>query len=299
MKIHKTLLTGASGFLGKYIYDELNHSCEVVTISRNSASINVDLAKDIPILPEVDLVIHCAGKAHVVPKNNKEKEIFFDVNFTGTANLLKGIELAPKLPKYFILISTIAVYGCEFGTMINEQSPLNAKDAYGISKIQAEKLVQSWCTIHNVKCSILRLPLVVGKNPPGNLAAMIKGILKGYYFNIGGGKAKKSMVLASDVAKIIPSLAVIGGVYNLTDGYHPSFSEISEVIAKKMNKPKPYNIPLWLAKVTATFGDLLFGKLPIDSNKLRKIVTDLTFDDSKARASLKWSPSQVLKEVKL
>lgn len=44
---------------------------------------------------------------------------------------------------------------------------------------------------HNVVCTILRLPLLVGTNPPGNLGAMIKGIARGYYFNIGGGKSKK------------------------------------------------------------------------------------------------------------
>jgi hypothetical protein len=41
----------------------------------------------------------------------------------------------------------------------------------------------------------LVLPLLVGENPRGNLGVMMRAIDKGYYFNIGGGKARKSMVL--------------------------------------------------------------------------------------------------------
>ena len=88
------------------------------------------------------------------------------------------------------------------GELVTENDELLAKDAYGLSKILAEKLIQEWCKKNKVVCTILRLPLVVGYNPPGNLGAMIKSIKSGFYLNIAGGKVKKSMVLASDVAKI-------------------------------------------------------------------------------------------------
>ena len=85
-----TILTGANGFLGKHIVKELK--VKPVTIGRNSQSdIIVDLSKEIPLLPKVDLVIHSAGKAHSVPKTNIEKQSFFDVNVKGTENLLKGL----------------------------------------------------------------------------------------------------------------------------------------------------------------------------------------------------------------
>ncbi|RZK23854.1 MAG: NAD-dependent epimerase/dehydratase family protein, partial [Flavobacterium sp.] len=240
-----------------------------------------------------DLVIHCAGKAHSVPKTEVEKQAFFDVNVNGTANLLKGLEAAPSLPQSFVLISTVAVYGCESGVLINEDYPLNASDAYGMSKIQAEQLVKEWCAKHNIICSILRLPLLVGKNPPGNLGAMIKGIQKGYYFNIAGGKAKKSMVLANDVAKIIPELAKIGGTYNLTDGYHPNFRELSNLISKQLVKKNVFNMSKVVAKGLAKVGDVL-PQFPLNSSKLSKITSDLTFNDEKAKTNLGWLPNRVL-----
>jgi nucleoside-diphosphate-sugar epimerase len=123
---------------------------------------------------------------------------------------------------------------------------------------------------------------------------MIKGIQKGYYFNIGGGKAKKSMVLSDDIAKSIIKVAEIGGIYNLTDGYHPSFAELSNTISMQLGKGKPVNMPLWLARLIAKFGDLLVSKAPLNTNKLKKITSDLTFDDRKAREVFGWNPTPVL-----
>lgn len=298
MQINDTLLSGASGFLGKRIYNELLQYGQVITLSRGTAALNIDLSKQIPSLPEVELAVHCAGKAHTVPKTEAERQAFFDVNVTGTSNLLKGLE-NNKLPLSFVLISTVAVYGCITGQMIDESHPLNAQDPYGKSKIGAEILVQDWCAKNNVICSILRLPLLVGENPPGNLGAMINGIKKGYYFNIAGGKAKKSMILVSDVAKLIPIVAPIGGTYNLTDGYHPSFNELSLSISTQLGINKPKNIPLWLANFMAGIGNLLGEKSPINSAKLSKITADLTFDDAKARKVLGWNPNKVLDNFKI
>jgi nucleoside-diphosphate-sugar epimerase len=128
---------------------------------------------------------------------------------------------------------------------------------------------------------------------------MIKGIQKGYYFNIGKGKAKKSMVLAEDVAKFIQKVSDIGGIYNLTDGYHPSFAELSNHISIQLGKGKPMNMSLWLARIIANFGDLLGSKALLNTTKLNKITTDLTFDDSKAREAFGWNPTSVLESFKL
>ncbi|RLJ73901.1 NAD-dependent epimerase/dehydratase family protein [Pedobacter alluvionis] len=290
----KILVTGASGFLGKSLVKRLTITDEVFTLSRSFADLNIDLTTMIPHTPEVDVVIHAAGKAHIVPKSAQEKQAFFDVNVNGTANLLKGLEIARCLPNSFIFISTVAVYGCDSGVMINEDHPLNATDPYGQSKIQAERIVQDWCVKNNVICGILRLPLLVGENPPGNLGAMIKGIDKGYYFNIAGGKARKSMVFTQDVANILPIIAIKGGIYNLTDNYHPSFAELAIHIAKQLGKKKVLNLPLIIAKIMARMGDLLGNKAPINSIKMAKIIKDLTFDDSKAKKQLNWKPNPIL-----
>ncbi|WP_129715297.1 NAD(P)-dependent oxidoreductase [Pedobacter sp. SYP-B3415] len=288
----KILLTGASGFLGSHIRRQhLND--QVITLGRRSSDVLIDLSRPFAsALPSVELVLHCAGKAHSVPKTQEEKQAFFNVNTFGTANLLAG--LSQNLPKAFVFISTVAVYGVDKGLSIKESAELAASDPYGLSKIEAEKLVRQWCAEKNVTCTILRLPLLAGSNPPGNLGAMIKGIRTGYYFDIAGGTARKSIVLASDVAKIIPEAAKAGGVFNLTDGCHPSFAELSAYLALKLGRRKPMNMPGWFAKGLGKIGDVI-PKFPLNSRKLFKITKDLTFDDSKAMRELGWNPTPVLK----
>lgn len=292
-----TLITGSNGFLGKHILKGLK--VKPVTVGRNSkCDIIVDLSKEIPLLPKVDLVIHSAGKAHCVPKTEIEKQAFFDVNVKGTENLLKGLEKS-GFPKQFVFISSVSVYGLTLGVGIDEDHPLMASDPYGKSKILAEKIVQDWCAKNNVICTILRLPLVVGKNPPGNLGAMIHAIQEGFYFNIAGGKAKKSMVLADDVSRILLQVAPVGGIYNLTDGYHPNFYEMSLLISKQLGKEKVSNMPFWIARFFAFFGNIMGSKFPINSDKLNKLNATLTFDDSKARRTFGWNPKAVLEGFKI
>jgi nucleoside-diphosphate-sugar epimerase len=289
------LITGSTGFLGKIIRNVLQYNYSILGLSRSNSDYNIKLQSNIPEFNEnFDIVIHTAGKAHLMPKSDKENAEFFGVNVQGTQNLLRGIELRGTLPKSFVFISTVAVYGLDQGEGINENAPLQAKDPYGLSKIQAEQLVLQWCIRNNVICTILRLPLVVGENPPGNLGAMILAINKGYYFNIAGGKAKKSMVLAEDVAKLILKASDIGGIYNLTDRNHPNFFELSNAIAKQNRKSNPFNIPFFIAKTIALVGDIIGDKFPLNSSKLKKITTDLTFDDTKAREILGWNPKSVI-----
>lgn len=294
------LITGSNGFLGTVLLKTLQETNNVFKLNRSNSDYNINLECDQILFNEhFDLVIHAAGKAHSVPKTSLDKQVFFDVNFNGTKNLLKGLEESQSLPKAFVLISSVAVYGRIGGVNIPEESPLTAQDPYGLSKILAEQIVLDWCKLNNVVCTILRLPLLAGANPPGNLGEMIKGINKRYYFNIAGGKAQKSIVLASDVARCILKVSEIGGIYNLTDGCHPTFNELSRVISLQLGRKYVPNMTMILAKILAKIGDLIGDRFPINSDKLSKIMATLTFDDSKARKAFGWNPSPVIKGFKI
>ena len=297
----KILLTGASGFLGRHISSnlrEINYTIIQLGIEK-SCDIACDLSLDIPKLTsDIDIVIHAAGKAHVNPVTDLEKQSFFDINFHGTKNLCLALERT-KIPKTFIFISTVAVYGLESGENIDESKSLNGITPYALSKIQAEEFLKKWCLKNNVILGILRPSLIAGINPPGNLGAMIKGIKTGKYFRIGNGVARKSILMAEDIARIIPRLAETGGIYNVCDNHHPSFAELDELIAKQLNKQAPRSIPYWIAKSLALVGDLIGEKVPINSSKLGKITKSLTFSNEKAKRDLGWKPLDVLQNFKI
>lgn len=296
----KLLFTGASGFLGYNIRPLLEKDYDVHTIGlTDDDDIKFNIAKEVPpINTQYDVVLHAAGKAHVVPRTEAEKQVFYDVNYQGTVNLCKALENA-GIPRAFVFISSVAVYGCEFGELITEEHPLEGNSPYAESKIMAEKYLAEWCSKNHVVLSILRPSLLAGKNAPGNLGAMVNGIKKGFYMNIAGGKVVKSILMADDIARLIPKISEKGGVYNVCDTRQPSFGEISMSVAKQLGKGKPLNIPYWMAWCMAKVGDLLGNKAPINSYKLEKMTKSLTFSNEKARKELGWEPLDVLDNYRI
>lgn len=298
--MEKLLFTGGTGFLGKNVMPILTKQYEIITCGITPDDmIKANLAKEVPELSErYEVVLHACGKAHVVPKTDAEKQTFYDVNYQGTVNLCSALEKA-GMPRAIIFISTVAVYGCEYGNLITEEHPLEGTSPYAESKIMAEKYLTKWCLDHKVRLGILRPSLLAGKNAPGNLGAMVKGLKKGFYMNIAGGKVVKSILMAEDIARLVPLLEEKGGVYNVCDTRQPSFGEISTSIAKQLGKRKPISIPYWMAWCMAKVGDLLGSKAPINSYKLEKMTKSLTFSNNKARHELNWEPLDVLDNYKI
>ena len=294
------LFTGGTGFLGYNCRPVLDKTYKVCTCGITEADdIKANLAKEIPELPcSFDVVLHACGKAHTVPRTEEEKQQFFDINYQGTVNLCNGLERVGT-PKSLVFISSASVYGLEEGEMIREDTPLNANTPYGISKVMAEQYLQVWCDKHHVVLTILRPSLMAGCNAPGNLGAMVKGIEKGFYFNIAGGKARKSLMMAEDIANLVILSEDKGGVYNVCDDIHPSYKELSEIISKQVDKRTPISIPYWIAWCFAKIGDCMGKKAPINSYRLKKLTTSCTFSNEKAKKALGWKPQSVLENYKI
>ncbi|MFD0994128.1 NAD-dependent epimerase/dehydratase family protein [Tenacibaculum geojense] len=296
----EVLLTGASGFLGKEIFKQLVQmkNFNITTIGRSDENdIICDLSNDSVPGHNItyDMVVHAAGKAHSVPKTKEEEEDFFNVNYKGTRKILNGLK--ENLPNTIVFISSVSVYGLEHGQMIDESFSLKGIAPYAKSKILAEKEILKFCKANDVNYVILRLPLISGSNPPGNLGKMINAIKKGYYFRIGKGEARKSMVSAIDVASLIPNLYEKNGIYNLTDRIHPSFKQIEDHIALIYNK-KIMRFPKLPFVMLAKIGDIL-PKFIINTDKLNKITKSLTFSDNKAVKELNWKPSSGLISISI
>ncbi len=296
----KLLFTGASGFLGKNIKPILEKQYHVRTLGMRSENhLIADLSRQIPVFNEsFDIILHAAGKAHMTPISADQKKDFLDVNYQGTVNLCKALEQT-MLPKAFIFVSTVAVYGLDFGENIKEDYPLNGQTPYALSKIKAEEYLIDWCKKNHIKLGIIRPSLIAGPNAPGNLAAMVNGIKTGKYLSIGKGVARKSILMVQDIAELIPLLIEKGGIYNVCDDTHPSFRELETIICKQLNKKIPLSIPLFFAKCIATVGDLLGEKAPINSLKLKKITKSLTFSNQKAKKELNWQPLNVIENYTL
>ncbi len=296
----KLLLTGASGFVGRNILSILARDYRVFTLGRGEKNdYSSDLSREIPkFKEEFEIVYHAAGKAHSLPRTGEDEKAFFDVNLTGTRNLCAGLGRS-GIPKAFVFVSTVAVYGCEFGENISEEHPLAGTSPYAKSKIEAERFLQEWCAENNVVLTILRPSLIAGAEAPGNLGAMVRGMRDGRYLRIGKGSARKSIVMVEDLARIVPHVLADGGIFNVCATYAPSFAELEKLIASQLGKGEPVSIPFWLAKIMACVGDFCLGRAPIDSVRLKKITGTLTFSNAKVRAQTGWEPLPVLENYNI
>jgi nucleoside-diphosphate-sugar epimerase len=292
-----SLVVGHTGFLGREVAAALD---DIACLARTSGSYQCDISLHVPKFEhKFKMVVCVAGKAHSTPKTSNEKQEFFQVNFEGVKNLVQGLEASKTIPEQFVFISTVSVYGLEQGENISEDQARNGTTPYALSKIMAEDFLLEWAEKRDVVLTILRLPLVAGANPPGNLGKMIQGIKRGRYVSLGGGKARKSVVLAKDVAEFIPRIAEVGGIYNLTDGVHPMFRDIEEVIKRQTGSSFVPSCPAVMARLLGKVGDRLGQSFPINSSLVNKMTSTLTFSDQKARETGLWNPRPVIEHFEI
>ena len=278
--VKSILLTGHTGFLGSVIYTELKKSFEVVTLGRNtSCDYRVDFSNwdgSLDLENSIDAIVHVAGLAHNKAKDQKE---LFDVNTTSVKHLLA---IATKNNvKSLIYISSTAVYGKIYGLDITESTSLHGKSEFSISKLMAERVVES-CNLDSVL--ILRLPLVVGPNPPGNLGRLSRSIISGSQIYLSGNKAQKSVVFASDVASFISQWLSESqrdsGTINLCNQTAPTFNWMENAIAESGGYSYRIRIPI---KFFRKIVNLIKAKLNISIPLVGKLFYPLTFSDQLAR----------------
>jgi nucleoside-diphosphate-sugar epimerase len=249
-----------------------------------------------------DEVYHLAAASLLGPRTAMDEDRLARVNVEGTRNLLRALERTGYLPERLVFASSVAVYGARSGELLAENTPRLAADPYGASKRAAEDFVCEWGSRHRVHTGVVRLPLAVGRDARGMFGIMLRALKARRYLGVGRGSARRSMVLADDAVSGLRAVALKGGVFNLTDGRHPSFAEMETALAEVLGQPPPARIPVWAATVGALIGDAaeaLFAiQMPLNKRVLEKMTTTLTFSDQKARNELGWLPFSVIESLR-
>lgn len=207
----KVLVTGATGFIGREIVEELSKN-EIVPIelgnSKKSAEngkkiykadiSNFEALSKLEKLGDVDAIVHSAGLAHQF--GDVKRESFEAVNVSGTANVAN---LAVKLKaKQFVLISSTAVYGLK-KNKIDENTICQPETIYAESKLKAERVCREICEKNSIDLTILRLSPVIGEGSGGNTARLISAIYKNRFLWIGNGANLKTLIYKKDVARAV------------------------------------------------------------------------------------------------
>ncbi len=248
------LVTGASGFVGKHLIKfllENNFRLTLVTRQNSipwitKSDVNIVRINDFGLntnwndaLKNVSYVINLAGKAHIVKENkNSFDDTFMKANHDGAVSLFKAA--SKRGIKGFLHISSIGVLGTK--TLSNkpfdDYSIPNPTSPYAISKYKSEKTLIKLNKNDDVSLVILRPPLIIGANPKGNLARLLKLINKPIPLPLMGIKNRRSLLSVKNFNSAILAILsrwqseAISGTYVLSDKNPVSTSDIVKALHK-------------------------------------------------------------------
>lgn len=286
----KVLLTGANGFLGQLAIKNLSEHYSLLCIDRvtnDSKVTKVDLNyfDEIDLFlkdKKIDIIIHFASDIF----DTKKKNVYSN-NVKSVSNLLK-ICKKYKINKFYFS-STFSIYERNYNFLINETEPISAKNIYGISKAESERILLS--SDSEISVIIFRLPIVVDVTRVHRLGIVFEFIKDGKKIFIPGkGDNKIQFVYAQDIFECIRKSENLLGkkVYNLGCETNKSIKDVIEHVIKNANSKSkvillPKGITLFLLKILTFFrlidfteyhNKILTSNLVLDCNRVKK---DLNF----------------------
>jgi UDP-glucose 4-epimerase len=282
----KVLITGSNGFIGKLLSKKL----------KNFKVVNPVRLEWNFYLRDIDCVIHLAGRAHVINQNTKNllKE-YRAINVRKTLNFAKKAALAGT--KRFIFISSIKVNGETTALKKFTAHDIPApKDAYAISKFEAEKGLRKIASETGMEIVIIRSPIVYGPGVKANFLSLLHCINYCIPLPFGMVSNKRSFVsidnLISLIITCIKHPEAANKIFLVSDDRDISLKDMLLKISKAFNKPCiliPIP-PMFLSILFAVLGmkkmkDSLLGSMQVDIEYTKKI--------------LSWQPSYNIDKVLL
>lgn len=263
----KILLTGASGFIGTNLledllskgYDVLNIDWKEPKISaRKNLWKNVDITKYEPFEQAVlefnpDYIIHLAARTDLDGRTLED----YDANITGVENILKIVHKLPNLKK---IIITSSKFVTRNGYRIKNQHDFCPHTKYGESKVETE--IRVWGDEPQCDWCIIRPTSIWGSWFGVPYRNFFDIIMKRMYFHIGNIKCHKTYGYIGNAVYQIEQLLFNetpdedNKVFYIGDEPAYEINEWGDEIAAELGFKVP-TMPVWFVKCLAKFGDFL------------------------------------------
>ncbi|WP_289140218.1 NAD-dependent 4,6-dehydratase LegB [uncultured Brevibacillus sp.] len=297
---NKILVTGADGFIGSHLVEELIRTgydtrAFVYYNSFNSwgwlDSSSIEIKKELDVfsgdirdphgvkeaMKGCDTVLHLASLI-AIPYSYHSPDTYIDTNIKGTLNVLQAVrELGVSK---VVHTSTSEVYGTALYVPINEEHPLQGQSPYSASKIGADQMALSFYKSFETPVAIIRPFNTYG--PRQSARAVIPTIIT----QLAAGKEKIKLGALSPTRdfnyvkdtvsgfiSIMNSEKAVGEVINIGSNYEISIGETAKAIAEVMEK-----------------------KVEVETDEIRlrpekSEVERLWADNQKAKELLGWEPA--------
>lgn len=276
-------ISGGAGFCGsKIVSTALQKGIKVISFQRRAEKKSEFLTRkfslenvsqmDVSLLQGIDTFVHSAALVH----KRERSDLYQSLNYSATKLLFEKCAAAGV--KKFVFLSTVGVYGLTsaFGS-VNVKSEVSPKTPYARAKLDAEKYLIESSLVHDVEVLILRLPLVYGKEAPGNLALLKKITNCGIPLPFKDIDNKRSIISVETLANIVTDY-VLGkvkwkGIELIVDPQPVSTESI--ILQLSANRSRP----VFLFSVPSKIAKLIFS---LAGNRMLydKLFEDLVFESS-------------------
>jgi len=281
----RILLTGATGGIGQKLIKDLlkSQKYKIRLLVRNKAKVenfmnDVELIEgdllDLNSLEKattgVQTVLHLAGLTH-----SHNPDLYYTINTSGTANLLKASE--HNSVNKFVFISS--------------RTASESGGAYARSKLLAEERVKQFKRVW----VILKVAEVYGASDMEAINKLIYIIKKSYFIPIiGNGEYKLAPVYVNDVvwaiSKVIERDNIVNEGFIIAGPEQYSYNQIVDIISNKMGlKRKKIYLPIFIIRLLAFFCRILRSNLIVE-DQISRLLSPKSIDISKARDNFNFSP---------
>lgn len=287
----KILITGIHGFVGSNIVKAMGRNHEIygldIVAPEKEGVVKTFSWKDLDEnkIPQIDAVIHLAGKAHDLKKTSGP-EVYFKIN-TGLTQKIYDWFLQSSAGKFIFFSSVKAAADFVPGDILTEDIVPNPVGPYGESKIKAEEYILSHPATGK-QVYILRPCMIHGPGNKGNLNLLYGVVKKGIPWPLGAFENRRCFTSIGNLCFAIEGLLtkdVASGIYNMGDDESLSTNELIAVICSALGKRAHiWHLPKGLMNGMAKVGDVLH--LPLNSERLTKLTENYVVSNAKIKRAL-------------
>jgi UDP-glucose 4-epimerase len=295
------VVTGAWGFVGNALCERLRrrHRPLVGLVRKVEGGMPPDLQPvgdlatvDDAVLDDVlsgaEAVVHLAGRAHVLDDAHPDPErAYAQANVVATERLARAAVRADV--RRFVFASTVKVNGESSppGRPFRPDDPPAPQDAYGRSKLAAERALFAATEGTATVPVVLRFPLVYGRHARGNFARLVRAVVAGRPLPLGAIRNRRSLIYLGNLLDAIEAALDVpqprAGVYLVADDDVVSTAQLVRAIAAAWKVPlRMQSVPVPLLKL----GGFLLGK----SGAVARLTGSLEVDSTAFREMTGWKP---------